>query len=104
MRNFVLHTENMGDIMFSGGLSPKQRLTINDLYKLRGKKMTVSYNGLWKILIDKNMKKMDLVTVVGISSSTLAKMGKGEPVSMEVLAKICDKLECDIGDIVSYTK
>jgi len=66
--------------------------------------MTVSYNGLWKILIDKNMKKMDLVTVVGISSSTLAKMGKGEPVSMEVLAKICDKLECDIGDIVSYTK
>jgi putative transcriptional regulator len=64
--------------------------------------MVVSYNGLWKILIDKNMKRMDLVNQVGISSSTLAKMGKGEPVSMEVLAKLCDALGCDFGDIVHY--
>lgn len=64
--------------------------------------MVVSYNGLWKLLIDKNMKRMDLVNQVGISSSTLAKMGKGEPVSMEVLGKICDKLDCDFGDIISY--
>ena len=49
--------------------------------------MVVSYNGLWKSLIDKNMKKMDLVQKVGISTSTLAKMGKGEPVSLEVLGR-----------------
>ena len=66
--------------------------------------MTVSYNGLWKILIDKNMKKVDLLKSAGISSSTLAKMGKGEPVSMEVLGRICDNLNCDFGDIVSYKK
>ena len=65
--------------------------------------MTVSYNGLWKLLIDHNMKKMDLVDKMGISTSTLAKMGKGEPVSMQILAKICDKLNCDIGDLVSYS-
>ncbi len=64
--------------------------------------MVVSYNGLWKLLIDKNMKRMDLVKKIGISSSTLAKMGKGEPVSTEVLGKICEKLECDFGDIISY--
>lgn len=65
--------------------------------------MTVLYNGLWKLLIDHNMKKMDLVDKMGISTSTLAKMGKGEPVSMQILAKICDKLNCDIGDLVSYS-
>ncbi|NWO22402.1 helix-turn-helix transcriptional regulator [Oribacterium sp. oral taxon 102] len=66
--------------------------------------MIVSYNGLWKLLIDKNMKKMDLVQKVGISTSTLAKMGKGEPVSLEVLGKICDKLGCDFGDIINFTR
>ena len=66
--------------------------------------MVVSYNGLWKLLIDKNMKKMDLVRKVEISTSTLAKMGKGEPVSLEVLGKICDKLDCDFGDIINFTR
>lgn len=66
--------------------------------------MLVSYNGLWKLVIDKNMKKMDLVQKVGISTSTLAKMGKGEPVSLEVLGKICDKLDCDFGDIINFTR
>lgn len=66
--------------------------------------MIVSYNGLWKLLIDKNMKKMDLVQKVGISTSTLAKMGKGEPVSLEVLGKICDKLNCDFGDLINFTR
>ena len=66
--------------------------------------MAVSYNGLWKLLIDKNMKKMDLVEKVGISSSTLAKMSKGEAVSMSVLEKICDTLDCDFGDIISYER
>ena len=62
--------------------------------------MKVSYNGLWKLLIDKGLKKQDLVEKVGLSSSTVAKMGKGENVSMDVLLKICDTLKCDIGDIV----
>lgn len=66
--------------------------------------MTVSYNGLWKLLIDKGLKKSDLVERVGLSSSTVAKMGKGEKVSMEVLEKICEYLDCNIGDVMSFEK
>lgn len=66
--------------------------------------MAVSYNGLWKLLIDKNMKKIDLVNNLGISSSTIAKMTKGETISMNILEKICDELECDFGDIIRYEK
>ena len=64
--------------------------------------MAVSYNGLWKLLIDKNKKKTDLIDDIGISSSTLAKMSKGEEISMSVLSKICEKYECDFGDLVNY--
>ena len=64
--------------------------------------MSVSYNGLWKLLIDKNMKKVDLINGLGISSSTIAKMTKGEKVSMNILEKICDELDCDFGDIIHY--
>lgn len=66
--------------------------------------MSVSYNGLWKLLIDKNMKKVDLINDLGISSSTIAKMAKGEKVSMNILEKICDELDCDFGDIIHYEK
>ena len=66
--------------------------------------MAVSYNGLWKLLIDKNMKKTDLMDRLGISSSTMAKMTKNELVSMKVLEKICEKLDCDFGEIVHYEK
>lgn len=66
--------------------------------------MSMSYNGLWKLLIDKNMNKMDLMKDVGISSGTVAKMTKGEPVSMSILEKICDQLDCDFGDLVHYEK
>ncbi|MBV4429671.1 MULTISPECIES: helix-turn-helix domain-containing protein [Clostridium] len=66
--------------------------------------MAVSYNGLWKLLIDKNMKRMDLVKMIGISSSTLAKMSKGELVSMRILEKVCQSLNCDFGDIINYEK
>lgn len=66
--------------------------------------MAVSYNGLWKLLIDKNMNKTDLVNKVGISSSTIAKMGKGELVSMAILEKICMNLDCDLGDIASFER
>lgn len=64
--------------------------------------MSVSYNGLWKLLIDKNLKKGDLQEIVGISSSTLAKMSKGECVSMTILEKICEELDCDFADIIHY--
>jgi DNA-binding Xre family transcriptional regulator len=66
--------------------------------------MSVSYNGLWKLLIDKNMKKVDLTSKLGISSSTVAKMTKGEMVSMNILGKICEELDCDFGDIIHYEK
>ena len=64
--------------------------------------MAFSYNGLSKLLIDKNMNKMDLMKQVGISSGTVAKMTKGEAVSMSILEKICGKLDCDFGDLVHY--
>ena len=66
--------------------------------------MAVSYNGLWKILIDKEMKKIDLINNLGISSSTIAKMTKGEPVSLSILEKLCEELECDFGDIICYDR
>lgn len=66
--------------------------------------MAVSYNGLWKILIDKNLQKKDLAEQLNISSTTIAKMGKGEQVSMKVLQKICTYLDCNIGDIMSFEK
>lgn len=66
--------------------------------------MAVSYNGLWKLLIDNEMNKGDLQEAVGISSSTMAKMTKGETVSMNILEKICNELDCDFGDIVSYVR
>ena len=62
--------------------------------------MAISYKKLWKLLIDKDMKKKDLALVTGISSSTLAKLGKDENVSSETLNKICIALECDIGDMM----
>lgn len=62
--------------------------------------MEVSYKKLWKILIDKDMKKKDLQSAAGISWATVTKLSKGEVVSMEVLMKICKTLNCNIGDIV----
>lgn len=62
--------------------------------------MVVSYKKLWKLLIDKDMKKKDLQAMSGISWSSITKMSKGENVSMDVLMKICLTLNCDIGDIV----
>lgn len=64
--------------------------------------MKISYNGLWKILIDKNMQKKDLINKIGISSTTIAKMGKGEKVSLDVIERICSYFDCDIGDIIRF--
>ena len=64
--------------------------------------MKFDYRCLWKILIDRGMLKKDLKEQAKITSTTLAKMGKGEPVSMEVLGRICRALSEDIGDIVEF--
>lgn len=64
----------------------------------------MNYNKLWKKLIDKNMKKTDLIELCGISSATLAKMSNNQNVSMETIIRICEKLDCDIGDIVEINK
>ena len=64
--------------------------------------MAISYNGLWKLLIDKNMKKGDLQKLIGVSSSTLAKMNRGEVVSLSILEKVCKELNCNFGDLISY--
>ena len=62
--------------------------------------MDVSYNKLFKLLIDKNMKRADLRLATGISPNTMTKLSNSEYVSMEVLVKICRVLKCNIGDII----
>ena len=66
--------------------------------------MSISYKKLWKLLIDKDMKKKDLQIAAGISSSSITKMGKNENVSTETLTKVCQALDCDISDIVEIIK
>lgn len=63
--------------------------------------MKISYNKLWKLLIDKNMNKQDLKRISGISSASVAKLGKGENITTDVLLRICSALNCDINDIVN---
>ena len=62
--------------------------------------MAISYNKLWKLLIDKGMKKKDLRVASGISTNALAKLGKNERVTTDVIDKICCTLNCDVGEIM----
>ncbi|NLO08848.1 MAG: helix-turn-helix transcriptional regulator [Clostridiales bacterium] len=62
--------------------------------------MSVSYKKLWKLLIDREMKKKDLCDIANISHASVAKLGKNENVTTDVLLKICSALHCDIGDIM----
>lgn len=62
--------------------------------------MSVNYNKLWKLLIDKGMKKKDLQAKSGVSAGIIAKLGKNEDVNTSTLTKICEALNCDISDIV----
>lgn len=64
------------------------------------KDLTSSYKKLWKLLIDRDMKKKDLCEKAGISHASMAKLGKNENVTTDILLKICDALNCDIGDIM----
>lgn len=66
--------------------------------------MAISYNNLWKLMIDKKINKSELCKNVKISSSTMAKMSNEEMVAMPILEKICAELECNIGDIMEFTE
>ena len=66
--------------------------------------MGISYNKLWKLLIDRNINKTTLREMSGISTGTLAKLGKNEYVSTEVLDKICTALDCEVGEVIEFTK
>ena len=66
--------------------------------------MFISYDNLWKLLIDKKLNKTELARRTKISSSTMAKMTRGEPVAMTILVRICDELNCDVGDILSIKR
>ena len=62
--------------------------------------MAISYKKLWKLLIDKNLKKRDLQNMAGISGSSIAKLGRNENVNTDILLRICQALHCDISDIM----
>ena len=66
--------------------------------------MAVSYRKLWKLLIDKDMKKNDLRLSSGISTNALAKLGKNERVTTDVIDKICCALNCDVGDVMEIVE
>ena len=66
--------------------------------------MIISYNKLWKLIIDKGINKTQLREMTGITTNILAKLGKNESVQIEVLAKICEVLKCDLTDIVEIKK
>lgn len=66
--------------------------------------MALSYKKLFKLLIDRNMKKKDLCELADISTTSVAKLGKNQNVNTEILDKICEALDCDISDIVEYVK
>lgn len=66
--------------------------------------MFLNYNNLWKTLIDKGVKKGELCKMTGISTSTLSKMNRNEPVSLSIVLRICKKLDCTIQDVVTINK
>jgi len=66
--------------------------------------MAASYKKLWKLLIDKDMKKEDLRKATGITTTAMAKLGRNENVNTEILLKICKALDCDISDIMEVVK
>lgn len=64
--------------------------------------MAVSYNKLWKLLVDKKMSKADLRKTADVAPNTMTKLRRDEPVTLAILGKICNVLECDYGDIMTY--
>lgn len=72
--------------------------------RLRSFTLKISYNKLWKLLIDKRMKKYQLREMAGISSNSMAKLGKNENVSLDILMKICSALHCNIDDVCEFVE
>lgn len=66
--------------------------------------MSVSYKKLWKILIDRDMRKEDLRIAAGLTTTTIAKLGKNETVHLDIILKICKVLDCDINDIMEIVR
>lgn len=66
--------------------------------------MAISYNRLWKLLIDRKMKKKDLVETAGVSWSTIVKMGRDEHVSTDILVKICAALGCEVDEVIEIVR
>jgi DNA-binding Xre family transcriptional regulator len=66
--------------------------------------MAVSYNRLWKLLIDKNMKKIEMQYATGISGNILARMGKNQYIALETVEKICKTLDCTVDEMLEFTK
>ena len=66
--------------------------------------MSICYKKLWKLLIDRDMKKKDLQRVAGISAASLTKLGKNENISTEIIQKICMALQCDVSDIMEMVE
>lgn len=67
-------------------------------------KLKISYDKLWKLMIDKKINKSQLIQEAEITSNAMAKLGKDESVNLEVLIKICESLECDLNDVVEFRK
>lgn len=76
-------------------------LICQEVAKMDEAKMVLSYNKLWKMLIDRKLKKKDLQKMTHLSSSVIAKMGRDESVHLDTIVKICIALQCDISDVVT---
>ncbi|ASD51072.1 MULTISPECIES: helix-turn-helix domain-containing protein [Bacillota] len=66
--------------------------------------LRISYNKLWKLLIDKNMNKQDLKELSGVSAASIAKLGKGDNITTDVLLKLCEALDCNLEDIIQTVR
>lgn len=71
---------------------------------MEAKQMRFSYNKLWKLLIDRGINKKALREMSGVSATSVAKLGKGANVNTDVLLRICNALNCDVGDIMEFVK
>ena len=104
-----MYARNSANAEFNVAIAEKNRYTLlEQSYRLvldiRGVEMSISYKKLWKLLIDRDMKKKDLCVAAGISHASMAKLGKNENVTTDVLVKICTALKCDISDIMEMTE
>lgn len=66
--------------------------------------MSISYKKLWKLLIDRELKKKDLQKMSGVSAASIGKMGRGENINTDIIDRICNALNCDVSDIMEFTK